>query len=216
MRIVLVNRAAETILERTAAEMSLNDGFSISLTIRTGCRSDWTTVRARARRRSCTGMERQASLSIHASTIRNAPGKVIGSAALIRDVTEEKRLEARLEQQAITDALTGIFNRRHFDEVIETEYKRWKRYGQPVSVMMIDVDHFKKFNDTHGHDCGDHVLGAIGRLLLELSAPAQIPCRFGGEEMIVLMPGVVEDGRRGAGGNGAAAASPSWSWMASG
>jgi PleD family two-component response regulator len=121
-------------------------------------------------------------LSIHASTIR--AGVVIGSAALIRDITEEKRLEARLEQQSITDALTGIFNRRHFDEVIETEYKRWKRYGQPVSVAMIDVDHFKKFNDTHGHDCGDHVLGAIGRVLLELVGPGadSLPLRWRGAD----------------------------------
>jgi diguanylate cyclase (GGDEF)-like protein len=133
-------------------------------------------------------------LSVRASTIANSKGQPIGSAALIRDITEEKRLEQKLKEQSITDTLTGIFNRRYFDEVLTTEFKRWKRYVQPVSVMMIDVDHFKKFNDTHGHDCGDRVLAAIGRVLEELSAPAQIPCRYGGEELIIVMPGVVEQG----------------------
>ncbi len=188
MRIVLVNRAAETIIGRTAAEI-IEHGF-----LDLFGDPDWMRERlADGEGKGSTAILHWQGriLSIHASTIR--AGEVIGSAALIRDVTEEKRLEARLEQQSITDALTGIFNRRHFDEVIETEFKRWKRYGQPVSVAMIDVDHFKKFNDTHGHDCGDHVLGAIGRVLLELSAPAQIPCRYGGEELIVVMPGVAEE-----------------------
>jgi diguanylate cyclase (GGDEF)-like protein/PAS domain S-box-containing protein len=188
MRIVLVNRAAETIIGRAAREIT-EHGF-----LELFDDPDWMRQRLEdgEGKGSTAILHWQGRiLSVHASTIR--AGAVIGSAALIRDVTEEKRLEARLEQQSITDALTGIFNRRHFDEVIETEFKRWKRYGQPVSVAMIDVDHFKKFNDTHGHDCGDHVLGAIGRVLLELSAPAQIPCRYGGEELIVVMPGVAEE-----------------------
>ncbi|MBI5900634.1 MAG: diguanylate cyclase [Rhodocyclales bacterium] len=188
LRIVLVNRAAEAIVGRDAGEIT-EHGF-----LELFDDPEWM----RARLENGAGKDSSGILhwqgrilSVHASTIR--AGEVIGSAALIRDITEEKRLEARLEQQSITDALTGIYNRRHFDEVIETEFKRWKRYGQPVSVAMIDVDHFKKFNDTHGHDCGDHVLGAIGQVLLELSAPAQIPCRYGGEELIVVMPGVAED-----------------------
>lgn len=188
MRIVLVNRAAERIIGRDASEIK-EHGF-----LELFDDADWMrALLDRDAGTAATGILHWQGriLSVHASTIRN--GEVIGSAALIRDITEEKRLEARLEQQSITDTLTGIFNRRHFDEVIETEFKRWKRYGQPVTVMMIDVDHFKKFNDTHGHDCGDHVLGAIGQVLLELSAPAQIPCRYGGEELIVIMPGVAED-----------------------
>ncbi len=190
-RIVLVNRAAELILERSASEIT-DRGF-----LGLFDDADWMQARlGNAAAQSAAGLRdwKGKTLSVQASTIRNSEGGVIGSAALIRDITEEKRMEAKLEQQAITDTLTGIFNRRHFNEVLTTEYKRWRRYGQPFSVMMIDVDHFKKFNDTHGHDCGDHVLAAIGRVLLEISAPAQIPCRYGGEEMIVVMPGVVEDG----------------------
>jgi diguanylate cyclase (GGDEF)-like protein/PAS domain S-box-containing protein len=189
-QIVLANRAAEAILERSADEITAR-GFLDLLDD-----PEWMQARLGSDGEPATpGLRgwKGRTLSVHASTIRNSVDQIIGSAALIRDITEEKRLEARLEQQAITDTLTGIFNRRQFDEVLATEFKRWKRYGQPYSVMMIDVDHFKKFNDTHGHDCGDHVLAAIGRVLMEISAPAQIPCRYGGEEMIIVMPGVVED-----------------------
>jgi diguanylate cyclase (GGDEF)-like protein/PAS domain S-box-containing protein len=189
--VVLVNRAAEEIIGRTSQEI-VERGFR-QLFDDPG----WIEARLGSdHAQSAAGILnwKDKVLSVSASTIRDGGGQAIGSAALIRDITEEKRLEQLLKEQSITDTLTGIFNRRHFDEVLLTEFKRWKRYGQPFSVMMIDVDHFKKFNDTHGHDCGDHVLAAIGRVLEELSAPAQIPCRYGGEEMIVVMPGVVEQG----------------------
>lgn len=187
--VVLVNRAAEQIIGRSAREI-IEHGF-----LNLFDDPDWMQARIGSEPAQTTGgmVEWKGKmLSVRASTIRNSSAQAIGSAALIRDVTEEKRLEERLKEQSITDTLTGIFNRRHFDEVLATEFKRWKRYGQPVSVLMIDVDHFKKFNDAHGHDCGDHVLAAIGRVLKELSRPAQIPCRYGGEEMVIVMPGVVE------------------------
>lgn len=190
-QIVLVNRAAERIIGRTTPEI-VGSGF-LNLFDDPG----WMQARL-GTGPAPSGAEilewQGRMLSVKASTIRNSRSEVIGSAALIRDVTEEKRLEARLKAQSITDTVTGLFNRRHFDEILNTEFKRWKRYAQPFSVLMIDVDHFKKFNDTHGHDCGDHVLVAIGAVLTELSAPAQIPCRYGGEEMIIVMPGVVETG----------------------
>lgn len=129
------------------------------------------------------------TLSIKASTIQNEKHQVIGSAALIRDITEEKRLEEELKRRSITDGLTGLFNRRHFDTTLENEFKRWKRYKTPMSVIMLDVDHFKKFNDTHGHECGDHVLIAIAKVLRELSLNADslvLAFRYGGEEMVVI------------------------------
>jgi diguanylate cyclase (GGDEF)-like protein/PAS domain S-box-containing protein len=130
------------------------------------------------------------TLSVQASTIRDTDNRVIGSAALIRDITEEKRLEEELKKQSITDALTGLHNRRHFDSLLETEFKRWQRYKQPLSVIMLDVDHFKKFNDTHGHECGDHVLEAIGKVLKSMSSATLVPCRYGGEEMVLVLPGM--------------------------
>jgi diguanylate cyclase (GGDEF)-like protein/PAS domain S-box-containing protein len=188
-QVVLVNRAAEEIIGRSTQEI-VEHGF-----LNLFDDPDWMQARIGSEAAQTTAgiLEwKGRMLSVRASTIRNSSAQAIGSAALIRDITEEKRLEERLKEQSITDTLTGIFNRRHFDEVLATEFKRWKRYGQPVSVMMIDIDHFKKFNDAHGHDCGDHVLAAIGEVLKQFSAPAQIPCRYGGEEMIIVMPGVVE------------------------
>ena len=187
--VVLVNGAAEKIIGRSAQEI-VEHGF-LNLFDDPG----WMMARIGSEPAAPSAgiLEWKGKvLSVHASTIRHKGGQAIGSAALIRDITEEKRLEQKLKEQSITDTLTGIFNRRQFDEVLATEFKRWKRYRQPVSVMMIDVDHFKNFNDTHGHDCGDHVLAAIGGVLRELSRPAQIPCRYGGEEMVIVMPGVVE------------------------
>ena len=133
-------------------------------------------------------------LSVQISTLCDESGVSIGSAALIRDITEEKRLENRLKLESVTDALTGLHNRRHFDEILTTEFLRWRRYKQPVSVAMLDIDHFKKFNDTHGHDCGDRVLASLGELLNACKqSPILIPCRYGGEEMVVIMPGIAED-----------------------
>jgi diguanylate cyclase (GGDEF)-like protein len=157
---------------------------------------DWLAASLAANRERSASVLREwqgRMLSVQASTIRNAEGGAIGSAVLLRDVTEEKRLEAQLREQSITDALTGLRNRRHFDLVLAIEFKRWQRYGQPLSVMMLDVDHFKNFNDTHGHECGDRVLSSIGSVLTSVSRPAVIPCRYGGEEMVVVMPGVTQE-----------------------
>jgi len=128
-------------------------------------------------------------LSIKASTIKNDQHHTIGSAALIRDITEEKRLEEELKRRSITDGLTGLFNRRHFDKTLENEFKRWTRYKSPMSVIMLDVDHFKKFNDTHGHECGDHVLTSISKLLRDecKNAPGLLLAfRYGGEEIVLV------------------------------
>ncbi|HET6719119.1 MAG TPA: diguanylate cyclase, partial [Rhodocyclaceae bacterium] len=128
-------------------------------------------------------------LSVKASTINNEQQTVIGSAALIRDITEEKRLEEELKKRSITDGLTGLHNRRHFDKTLDNEFKRWRRYKTPMSVIMLDVDFFKKFNDTHGHECGDHVLVAIGEVLRSHAQSCQalaMPFRYGGEELVVI------------------------------
>lgn len=188
--IVLVNKAAETILGKDASRI-IEDGF-----LKLFDDPSWMESRLAlpAEESAAALLDWQDKvLSVQASSIFDSQGVAIGSAALIRDVTEEKRMEAKLKEQSITDALTTLHNRRHFDEVITTEFLRWKRYAQPLSVMMIDVDKFKKFNDTHGHECGDRVLSAIGGVLKAVTRPAVIPCRYGGEEMVVVMPGLTQN-----------------------
>lgn len=94
----------------------------------------------------------------------------------------------KLKRLAITDSLTNLYNRRYFDQVIKRELSRRNRYQLAFSVIMIDVDDFKIFNDTHGHDGGDQALKMVARTLLESTRNADIVARYGGEEFIVALP----------------------------
>ena len=98
------------------------------------------------------------------------------------------RLKERLRYQAIRDPLTGLFNRRYLEESLVRDLKRTHRRGLPLSVLMIDVDHFKAFNDRHGHQGGDAVLAALGTLLKSKCRSEDIACRFGGEEFTLVLP----------------------------
>jgi diguanylate cyclase (GGDEF)-like protein len=99
------------------------------------------------------------------------------------------KLRDQLRDQSIRDALTGMYNRRYMLETCRREFSRAARSGQSVSILSIDVDHFKKFNDNHGHDAGDTVLRAISECLQANFRDEDVPCRFGGEEFVVILPG---------------------------
>ncbi len=103
------------------------------------------------------------------------------------------KLRDELRDQSIRDALTGLYNRRYMMETCSREFSRAERAGQSVSVLSIDIDHFKKYNDNHGHDAGDMVLRAVGTCLENLFRNEDVPCRFGGEEFVVLLPGADSD-----------------------
>jgi diguanylate cyclase (GGDEF)-like protein len=95
----------------------------------------------------------------------------------------------RYERLASTDALTGLANRRRFDEVLEAEWKRAERMHAPLALIMLDIDYFKAFNDTYGHPAGDHCLRQVARTLSDaLKRPADIIARYGGEEFVALLP----------------------------
>jgi diguanylate cyclase (GGDEF)-like protein len=98
------------------------------------------------------------------------------------------RLRDQLRDQSIRDTLTGLYNRRYMLETCRREFQRAARASQPVSMLSIDVDHFKTFNDNHGHDAGDSVLRAVGEALNSTFRGDDVPCRFGGEEFVVLLP----------------------------
>ncbi len=100
---------------------------------------------------------------------------------------ERRRLERSLSELARTDALTGLPNRRAFEEGLAAALLRSERYGHPATLLMMDVDHFKRVNDSHGHPTGDVVLRQLGRLIRELAREVDVPGRLGGEEFALLL-----------------------------
>lgn len=122
-------------------------------------------------------------------------GRISGVVAISRDMTEHKDLEAKLATLASQDGLTGLANRRHFDELLQTEWRRAAGDETPLSLLMVDVDNFKKFNDQYGHQAGDACLKAVARVLsAEARRPGDLAARYGGEEFILLLPNTDEVG----------------------
>lgn len=101
-----------------------------------------------------------------------------------------EHLQQQLREQALRDPLTGLFNRRYLEESLPRELVRARRKNEPVSLLMLDVDHFKPFNDTHGHSAGDAALKALAHHLGTHMRSDDILCRYGGEEFIAVMPGM--------------------------
>ena len=95
-------------------------------------------------------------------------------------------LRETLRSQSIHDPLTGLFNRRYMEKALERELRRAARKQQPLGVIMIDIDHFKRFNDTFGHEAGDALLCELGHFLQKKTREEDIPCRYGGEEFILI------------------------------
>lgn len=106
----------------------------------------------------------------------------------VRDITARKDTERKLQEMATLDGLTGICNRRYFLELSEQELKRCRRYHRPLSMIMLDIDHFKDVNDTYGHAIGDNVLQALTQTARIILRDADIFGRLGGEEFAIILP----------------------------
>jgi diguanylate cyclase (GGDEF)-like protein len=106
---------------------------------------------------------------------------------------EEKRLRAELERLAITDELTAVYNRRYLTQTLERECSRSRRYGRSLSCLMVDLDDFKKYNDTHGHLVGDVALKQVAATISQCVRESDVVIRFGGEEFVVIMPEAAPD-----------------------
>ncbi len=108
---------------------------------------------------------------------------------LSRQLEDNHRLQRQLMDKVNRDALTGLFNRHYLEAALQGEAARCDREGQPISLLMLDLDHFKKINDRYGHPAGDEVLRGLAGLIQAVFRGSDIPCRYGGEEFLVLMPG---------------------------
>jgi len=147
-------------------------------------------------------------IDVRPIALKDAVGTPRGSVLVLRDITAEKTtalalehanqqlreqlveiesMQKLLQEQAIKDPLTGLFNRRYLQETLQRELHRAERAGKPLSVVMMDLDHFKKINDTYGHASGDAVLQTLGAVLLQKSRAGDIACRYGGEEFVIIL-----------------------------
>jgi diguanylate cyclase (GGDEF)-like protein/PAS domain S-box-containing protein len=137
------------------------------------------------RRRSGELYPQQTSLNV----LRNQAGQISHYAAIFSDNTQQNELETKLRALSSVDGLTGISNRRTFDEVLEKEWARAQREHQPLSLVMADIDHFKLYNDRYGHPGGDSCLQQVARAIdAGANRASDLAARYGGEEFVVVLP----------------------------
>jgi diguanylate cyclase (GGDEF)-like protein/PAS domain S-box-containing protein len=131
-----------------------------------------------------------------ATPIYNQLGSLSGHLVLMRDITEQRRIQEKLQLLALTDSLTGCLNRRAFFELAATEFERSRRYQRPLSFIILDVDNFKKVNDTYGHLVGDQALEGMAHACQNSLRDADKLGRYGGEEFVVMLPETDTEGAR--------------------
>jgi len=150
--------ASQDQIDITTVRMQRKDGSIV-----------WVEINVRLVRDSATGMPQEHVI-------------------VMRDITERIRLEERLASLALTDGLTGLLNRRAFDEALMREWKRTVRDGFQVSLLLLDLDHFKRFNDQYGHQAGDDCLRAVAASVRGAVRASDSVARYGGEEITVILP----------------------------
>ena len=187
--IVLVNPSAEHLL-RKSAQTLIDGGFESLID------NPQKIQRLLSQEDSHTDVTlyHERFLAISVAAIRTADGRLVGQGALIRDITEGKLLETTLRTMSNTDGLTGLANRRMLNESLDAEVVRAQQSGRNLSVMMLDVDHFKNFNDQYGHAQGDRVLQAVAEAARQSIRNIDLACRFGGEEFVVILTETPLDG----------------------
>ncbi|MDO8990660.1 MAG: diguanylate cyclase [Sideroxyarcus sp.] len=140
-------------------------------------------------RKELTGMRRNGEMfpaEISISKLLSPEGVVF--TAIIRDITDRKRVYEQMHNMAMTDPLTGIANRRRFLDIVELELQRSRRYHHPLSLLLIDIDRFKDVNDTYGHAIGDQTLRSVTSAFHELMRDNDMVARIGGDEFVILLP----------------------------
>lgn len=144
---------------------------------------DITTIRMRRKDGSIVWVE--INVRLVRDSVTGEPKEYV---IVMRDMTERKGLEERLSALALTDGLTGLLNRRSFDEALAREWKRAVRHGSEISLLFLDLDHFKRFNDRYGHQAGDDCLCAVAAAVSGAVRATDRVARYGGEEIAVILP----------------------------
>jgi diguanylate cyclase (GGDEF)-like protein/PAS domain S-box-containing protein len=135
----------------------------------------------------------RAFLDLKISSLHDQRKNFLGRLIVWRDITPLKTAQAELQEQAIRDHLTGLFNRRYLSEALERELARATHGNYPISLVIIDIDHFKKLNDTYGHAMGDSILQNFAKQLIHQTRLEDTVCRYGGEEFLVLLPNITQE-----------------------
>lgn len=138
------------------------------------------------RRRRRTGEEFTAQCTLDA--LRAKSGELLGFVEVFLDVTEQKLRESKLHQRATRDSMTGAFNRGHFTDIATQEIERAQRFAEPLSVVLLDIDRFKKINDSYGHEVGDRIIINLAKVAADSCRKLDACGRIGGEEFAILMP----------------------------
>jgi diguanylate cyclase (GGDEF)-like protein/PAS domain S-box-containing protein len=148
-------------------------------------------------------------IEVNSGLIPDADGRAVKMVFIARDVTERKKAEAKIHElicqleeekaravaSALTDSLTELPNRRAFDEALLMEFSRFRRSGEPFSLIVLDIDHFKRYNDCYGHLMGDECLRQVAKSLkVTVGRLPDIAARYGGEEFVILLPGTGAEG----------------------
>ena len=208
-RIVDLNPAMERLLNAKATSYIGKNAFEVLEPLME--KTDLFLNNLEARSEMTVPLDPSRFLDLRVTPLYDRNQILSGRLLVFRDITERKQVEKRLRyvndklqgqlieigllqsklrEQAIRDPLTNLFNRRYLEETLDRELSRAARENYPVCVIMIDLDHFKRINDTHGHEAGDLVLKAIAEALSEFSRRGDFACRYGGEEFVIVMPNI--------------------------
>ena len=189
-RITLINASSKTILHKANPDLDPTKLIGQNLSSLLAPWPAWQKVyRYRleyVQLEVMIGLDSYIELKI--SLLKKRYGAFVGHLTVIRDISRYKQMENILMEQANTDYLTGISNRRHFLELSQQQFEIAARYQKPLSLILIDLDHFKLINDTYGHSAGDAVLAQFAQLCSRLLRKADIFGRMGGEEFAVTLP----------------------------
>ncbi len=201
-RIVLFNHAAESLLEYSASEvegqMNIADFYHPSdagRQVKKLMYCDECGQRGRVQGHESalkTQSGRIVPIQISAALIEE-DGEEVGSIGFFHDLSARKQLEESLRQLSITDNLTGLFNQRHFHAILTQEMARSSRYSHPLALICIDMDNFKRVNDTLGHLQGDNLIAYLGELVRAELRTSDFGFRYGGDEFMLILPETAQE-----------------------